>query len=224
MWLVYQDSFIAFLVLDPVGLRPYKQFFREQKGWIWFDLAGWAGAGWHNSGQTNPRPVRSHPREGAEKLYDPGKPNEALMNKNSRSFIKNPNFIEYTFPDHWYMVAICRWPCIQDLSSRHIVDLQRRKLWICVWPDVGYWHWAGVRWREAMVWKILEINSLCGNQRRFLPFGKSGSWTINRGLLPANEAAASASWQNSKYFHPFPSTINVTSNHSFTLIIQSMRN
>ena len=137
MWLVYQDSFIAFLVLDPVGLRPYKQFFREQKGWIWFDLAGWAGAGWHNSGQTNPRPVRSHPREGAEKLYDPGKPNEALMNKNSRSFIKNPNFIEYTFPDHWYMAAICRWPCIQDLSSRHIVDLQRRKLWICVWPDVG---------------------------------------------------------------------------------------
>ena len=156
MWLVYQDSFIAFLVLDPVGLRPYKQFFRGQKRWIWFDLAGWVGAGWHNSGQTNPRAVRSHPREGAEKLYDPGKPNEALMNKNSRSFIKNPNFIKHTFPDHWYMVAICRWPCIQDLFSRHIVDLQCRKLWICVWPDVG------VRWRgngledtrnQLFVWK-----------------------------------------------------------------------
>ena len=135
-----QDSFIAFLVLDPVGLRPYKQFFREQKGWIWFDLAGWFGAGWHNSGQTNPRPVRrSHPREGAEKLYDPGKPNEALMNKNSWTFIKNPKFcwIHFPWPPLIYGTTICLRPCIQDLSGRHIVDLQCRKLWICVWPDVG---------------------------------------------------------------------------------------
>lgn len=46
MWLVYQDSFIAFLVLDPVGLRPYKQFFREQKGGsdsIWQDGLGQDG-------------------------------------------------------------------------------------------------------------------------------------------------------------------------------------
>lgn len=97
MWLVYQDSFIAFLVLDPVGLRPYKQFFREQKEWIWFDLAG---SGWGRMAQfcpNKPTDCQEPPTGGSEKLYDPGKPNEALMNKNSWTFIKNPNSIEYTF-------------------------------------------------------------------------------------------------------------------------------
>ena len=179
-----QDSFIAFLVLDPVGLRPYKQFFREQKEWIWFDLAGWSGAGWHNSGQTNPRPVRrSHPREGAEKLYDPGKPNEALMNKNSWTSLKIPNFIEYTFPDH-------HWYTVQQFACDRVFRICPADIsWICSVGSYGFvCDQTSGSGGEAMVWKILEINSLCGNQRRFLPFGKSGSWNINRGLLlPSNE-------------------------------------
>ena len=100
MRLVYQDSFIAFLVLDPVGLRPYKQFFRRQKGGsdsIWQDGLGQDGT--ILAKQTHGLSGATHGR-GAEKLYDPGKSNEALMNKNSRRFIKNPNFIENTFPDH----------------------------------------------------------------------------------------------------------------------------
>ena len=187
----------------------YKQFFREQKAWIWFDLAGWSGAGWHNSGQTNPPACQEPPTgEGAEKLYDPGKPNEGTMNKNSWN-LKSKIYLIHFF-DRKYIVAICRWPCIQDLLSRHIVDLQlsevmdlcaTRRRWL-VW----------VRW-GAMVRKILEINSLCGNQSGFLPFGKSGSSTINRGLLPSNEAAP-ASWQNSKDFLQFPRT---NADHSFTI-------
>ena len=218
MWLVYQDSFIAFLVLDPVGLRPYKQFFREQKGGsdsIWQDGLGQDGTilakqthglsgATHGRGQKNFMIRESLTKPWWIKILEASLKIQILLNTLSLT------------TDIWWQFAgdrvfrICRadisWIC--SVGSYGFV---------CDQTWWGYWHWAGVRWREAMVWKILEINSLCGNQRRFLPFGKSGSWTINRGLLPANEAAASASWQNSKYFHPFPSTKKVTSNHSFAL-------
>ena len=81
-----QDSFIAFLVLDPVGLRPYKQFFRQQK---LVDLirSGRMRMVWGRMAQFWPnKPTgcqEEPPTGGAEKLYDPGKSNEALMNKNS---------------------------------------------------------------------------------------------------------------------------------------------
>ena len=155
-----QDSFIAFLASDPVGLRPYKQFFRRQKlgsDSIWLR---WVGAGWHNSGQTNPRPVRSHPRQGQKNFMI----RESLTKLwNSWGFIKNPIFIELSLWPFRCTAAICLWLCIQDFCGRHIMDLHGRKLWICVWPDVlGGW----VRWRfngledtrnQLFVWKSKRL-------------------------------------------------------------------
>ena len=132
MWLVYQDSFIAFLVLDPVGLRPYKQFFREQKGWIWFDLAGWVGAGWHNSGQTNPRPVRSHPREGQKNFMIRESLTKPWWIKILGPSLKIPNFIEYTFPDHrWYTVQQFAWDRVFRICPADIS-------WICSVGSYGF--------------------------------------------------------------------------------------
>ena len=185
-----QDSFIAFLVLDPVGLRPYKQFFREQK---LVDLirSGRMRMVWGRMAQFWPnKPTgcqEEPPTGGAEKLYDPGKSNEALMNKNSWTFIKNPKFYWIYFPWPPLIFGVHSnlpvtvysgfvRPTYRGFAVSEVMDL-------CVTRRRAG---SGGLEGEAMVWKILEINSLCGNQRRFLPFGKSGSWNINRGLLPSS--------------------------------------
>ena len=183
-----QDSFIAFLASDPVGLRPYKQFFRRQKlgsDSIWLR---WVGAGWHNSDQTNPRPVRSHPRQGQKNFMI----RESLTKPwNSWGFIKKSNF--HRTCDHSDVQQQFASGCVFKICAADIS-------WICTVGSYGFvcdqTYWAGGSGGGSMVWKILEINSLCGNQSGFLPFGKWGSWTINRGLLAPVQQRGS--WQNSK--------------------------
>ena len=98
------------------------------------------------------------------------------MNKNSWTFIKNPNFLlnalsPTTTTDIWYSnlpVTVYSGfvrPTYRGFAVSEVMDL-------CVTRRRAG---SGGLEGEAMVWKILEINSLCGNQRRFLPFGKSGS-------------------------------------------------
>ena len=212
MRLVYQNSFIAFLASDPVGLRRDINSSSGSKkpgsDSIWQDGLGQDGT--ILAKQTH-RPVRSHPRERGQKNF---MIRESLTKVRWIKILETSLKIQnISFSFLWQQIYCSNLPV--TMYSGFVEPTYRG------FATVGSYGFvcdqtslAGVGQVEgAMVRKILEINSLCGNQSGFLPFGKSGSSTINRGLLPSNEAAP-ASWPNSKDFLQFPRT---NADHSFTI-------